>query len=243
MVLANGGVEVLSLKRPTSERRKHPWFSTLVGWSGWASALAGVLFAVWGYVDREEKFWYLDIPVIVLGVVVPLLVFVGLTGVYTRWRGQAGWLGGTGFALSLVGAGQGIYAGVINSYTIYVQIASTGDYWQEGRTLPEGNNEAAAVAQQGWLLMTLWSSWLGLLLAGLTIAGLAAVRTRGLRGWGLLLLIMALFGWVYQFTGVGTPVEAHSIHIVFGVLFSLSWVVLGYALWSSRNTLRRQQEV
>ena len=234
------------MKRPTSERRNHPWFSTLVGWSWWTSALAGVLFAVWGYVDRGEHFWYLDIPVKVLGVVVPLLIFVGLAGVYTKWRRQAGWLGETGFALSLVGAGRGIYVGVLLGYDWYFHIAPRGDYWQEGYVAPEGAEDAAVaavVAEKGWLLMLLEPIWLSVLLAGLTIAGLAAVRTRGLRNWGFLLLIMALFGWVYQFTGVGTIVEARSVHIVFGVLFSLSWVVLGYALWSSRNTVRRQQEV
>ena len=245
-MLANEGVEVLSLKGPTSERSNHPWFSTLVGWRGWTSALAGVLFAVWGYVDREEHFWYLDIPVKVLGVVVPLLVFVGLAGVYTKWRRQVGWLGETGFGLSLVGAAWGIYEGVLDGYFWYVRIASRGDYWQEGYVAPEGAEDAAVaavVAEKGWLLMLLEPIWLSVLLAGLTIAGLAAVRTRELRDWGFLLLVMALFGWVHQFTDVNTIVEAHSVHIVFGVLFSLSWVVLGYALWSSRNAVRRQQEV
>ena len=222
------------MKRPTSERRKHTPFSTLIGWSGWAAALSGVLFAAWGYLDREEHFWYLDVPVNVLGVVVPLLFFVGLAGVYLKCKRQMGWLGESGFVFSLAGIGRGIYVGVMNAYGWYVYTAKRDDYWEEGYTA----SEEAIIAEKGWLLMGL-SGWLPLLLVGLTIAGVATVRRRGLRHWGFLLLTMALFGWLYQFTDVGTIMEARSVHVVFGVLFSLSWVVLGYALWSSRNTVGR----
>lgn len=242
-MLANNGAEVLSLRKRTNERRNHPSLSTLIGWSGWASALGGVLFAVWGYLDGEEHYWYLDIPVSLLSVVVPLLIFVGLAGVYAKCRGQMGWLGKTGFALSLVGAGRGIYEGVVNARTWYVSITTRGGYWEEGYTASEEAEVAATVAQKGWLLMQL-DSWLVLLLAGLTIAGLAAAQTRGLRAWGLLLLTVVLFGWAYKFTGAGTIIEARSVHVIFGVLFSLSWVVLGYALWSSRKRYAGQpQEV
>ena len=228
---------MLSLRRPTSERGKRTRLSTLIGWSGWASALAGVLFAAWGYIDSEVHFWYLDVPVKVLGVVVPLLFFVGLAGVYLKCRRQLGWLGGTGLALSLVGIGQGIYGGVMNAYVWYVEIAQSDDYWEEGYTTSEEAVVEAVIAEKGWLLMML-SDWLTLLFVGLTIAGLAAVRMRGLRVWGCLLLAMTLSGWVYRFTDAGAMVEARSVHVVFGVLFSISWVVLGYALWSSRNTVR-----
>ena len=55
-----------------------------------------------------------------------------------------------------------------------------------------------------------------------------------------MLLVMALFGWVYQLTDDRTGiVDVRSVHVAFGVLFSLSWMALDYALWSSRNTVRR----
>jgi hypothetical protein len=46
------------------------------------------------------------------------------------------------------------------------------------------------------------------------------------------------FGWAYinEFTDqVGSTAEVRLIHVVFGLLFSLSWVVLGYALWSGNG--------
>src|ERR671916_666359 len=91
-----------------SQRSNHGAFSTLVGWSEWAAASAGVLFLVWGYVDREGAPWYLDLAVLVLGIVVPVLFLVGLAGTLLRlWaqgRAQAGWLGPVGFLISFAGA-------------------------------------------------------------------------------------------------------------------------------------------
>ncbi len=52
--LVKDGAEVLSLRRPTSERRNHIPFSTVIGWSGLAAALSGVLFALWGYVESSS---------------------------------------------------------------------------------------------------------------------------------------------------------------------------------------------
>jgi hypothetical protein len=78
------------------------------------------------------------------------------------------------------------------------------------------------------------------LLVGLTIVGLAAVRKGVVRDWSLSLLAMALFGWVYHLTDDITGiVDVRSVHVVFGVLFSLSWMVLGYALWSTSNVVGR----
>jgi len=55
-----------------------------------------------------------------------------------------------------------------------------------------------------------------------------------------LLLTVALFGWIYQLTDDKTGiVDVRSVHVAFGVLFSLSWVVLGYALWSSKTKASR----
>jgi len=66
------GMEVLSLRRHMSERSNYRLRSALLGWSGGAATLSGVLFLVWGYVDREGAPWYLDLVVLVLGIVVPL---------------------------------------------------------------------------------------------------------------------------------------------------------------------------
>ena len=88
--------------------------------------------------------------------------------------------------------------------------------------------------------------WLFWLLVGLTLVGIATTWRRTVRGWGTLLITIGLFGWVYYITQesfgwahiidftnlVGSTAEVRLIHVTSGVLFSLSWVTLGYALWS-----------
>ena len=51
-----------------------------------------------------------------------------------------------------------------------------------------------------------------------------------------MVLTMASFGWVFQLTDDKTGiVDIRSIHVAFGILLALSWMVLGYALWWSKN--------
>jgi hypothetical protein len=213
--------EVFSLRRFTSERRNHAPLSTLIGWSGLSAALAGVLFVVWGYVDRKGAPWYLDLAVLVLEVVVPLLFLVGLAGAYAKLRTQASWLGVIGFVIGFAAAGWATVKGVMMAPTLYSQLGE--------RSWP----------QESWPSALLGNA-LTWLLVGLTIVGLTAVRKGVVRDWSSLLLTMALFGWVYHLTDDITGiVDVRSIHVVFGVLFSLSWMVLGYALWSTSNTVGR----
>ena len=75
------------------------------------------------------------------------------------------------------------------------------------------------------------------LLVGLSLVGLSTVRREApTRHWGLLLLTLTFSGWVYQLTDdMAGIVEVRSVHVAFGILFSLGWVVLGYALWSERT--------
>src|SRR5215217_5785347 len=106
-----------------SERRNHREFSTLLGWSGWAAASAGVLFLVLGYVDREGAPWYLDLAALILGIVVPVLFLVGLAGIYTKVyvkdRTQAGWLSPTGFLVSLAGAAGWLILQIMAAPNVY----------------------------------------------------------------------------------------------------------------------------
>ncbi len=215
------------MRRRTGGQRNLGQFSALLGWSGWAAALSGVSFLVLGYVDRAGAPWYLDLAVLVLGIVVPLLFLVGLVGTYIKCRTQAGWLSLVGFVVSFAGAGWAIIEAVMKAPNLY------------GR-LGERNYTPGLGQECGFCLLTklslLLTSPLTLLLVGLSIIGLTTLRQGILKDWGFLLLAMAIFGWVYQLTDDKTGiVDARSIHIAFGFLFGLSWMLLGYTLWSSKN--------
>ena len=184
--------------------------------------MSGVLFLTWGYVDREDTTWHLDLAVLVLRIVVPLLFLVGLVGAYAKCRTHVGWLSVMGFVISFAGAGRGIIEGIRTAPDLYRQLG-----------------ERSWVAQEGgiYLLLSTPVTWL---LVGLSIVGLTTFRNEVLRNWGLLLLAMAFCGWVYQLTDDKTGIaDLRSIHVAFGTLFSLSWVLLGYALWTSRNMVGR----
>ena len=212
---------------PTSERRNHTPFSTVVGWSGLAAALSGVLFALWGYVDREGAPWYLDLAVILLSIAVPLLFMAGLAGVYAKCGPRVSGLGVIGFIVGFGAAGWGVVAGVIRAPTMYRQLGERS--WEH------------CTAQECGLSLLL-SNPLTWLLVGLTMIGLSTIRMGRSRYWAHLLLVMSLFGWVYQLTDDKTGiVDVRPIHVAFGILFSLSWMLLGSALWSSKNEQAEQE--
>jgi hypothetical protein len=75
---------------------------------GLAAILAGVLFAVWGYIHGNDAPSYFTGIEDVLGFVVPLLFLVGLAGLCARCKRRSGRLGGIGFVLGFIGSGLGI---------------------------------------------------------------------------------------------------------------------------------------
>lgn len=210
------------------ERRNQRRFSILLGCSGWAAASSGVLFLIWGYIHREDTPSYLEPLVLLLSIVVPLLFLVGLAGTYAKCRIRAGLLAVIGFVVGFAGAGSlsviGVVTGLYGYDPLDVRIRAY----------------AAAQAGCGYCLLPklamVLSSSLTLLVVGLSIVGLTSFRRAGIRHWGFLLLAMALFGWGYQLTDdrIGL-IDTRPIHIAFGILFSLNWMLLGYALWSSRT--------
>jgi hypothetical protein len=216
-----------------SERRNYRLLSTLLGWSGWVAASAGVLFLVLGYVDREDAPWYLDLAVLVLTIVVPVLFLVGLAGafirVYLMERTQVGWISLAGVVISFAGAAGWLTSQVTNAPNLYKRLGERS--W----ATPPGAQEECTLCLLTNLSLLLHSplTWL---FVGLSIVGLTTIRGEALRNWGLLLLAMSLSGWVYQLTDdrVGIA-DIRSIHVAFGILFSLSWMVLGCALWWSKN--------
>jgi hypothetical protein len=231
--LANLGWRAL-LERLMSEQSNHSVFSALLGWSGWAAALSGVLFVVWGYIDSDDSPWYLDLAVLVLGIIVPLLFLVGLAGIclmiYLKGRVRAGWLSSIGFLVGFAGAGWFVIKGVMEAPNLYRHLGERA--W----ATPPGAQEECGfcLLVKLYLLVNSPLTWL---LVGVSMIGLSTVRRREvLRYWGLLLLTLAFSGWVYQLTDdMSGIVDVRSVHVAFGMLFSLSWMLLGYALWSSKT--------
>lgn len=192
--------------------------SILVRWGGLAAALAGVLFATWGYVHRDNAPPYWDVVAAALAFAVPLLFFWGIVGLCARCGRLVGWLGAMGFTIGFVGSAWGVVRSVLPMSSWY-------DY----------------VAEQGWSPPLL--DWLPTLFVGIAFVGVAAIRARVVRELGILLLMMAVFGWAYHLTDFPDDFGMlRSTHVVFGVLFSLSWMALGYALWSEvgRSALKNR---
>jgi hypothetical protein len=177
-------------------------------WGGGGALLAGVLFAAWGYIHRENAPAYLDAMARALNLIVPALFLVGLAGLYVLCERRAGRIGKVGFVPGMAGSAMGA------AYAVpWSAFATRGDW----------------LALLAWLdVVLVW--WLHITLTGLLVIGVAAVRTRAVRSLGILMLAMGMFGWAYYLTDSGGIAEARFVHIGFGVLFSLSWVALGLTL-------------
>jgi hypothetical protein len=182
--------------------------SPLVRWGGLGAILAGVLFMVWGYVHTDDAPPYSAAVARALGIVVPLLFVLALAGLHARCKGRASRLRTMTFVPGFVGSGGGVVHGFMYAFDWYAWYVHV-----EGRV---------------WLSTPLdWSIWL---FAGLTLIGVTTIRTKALWKYGALSLVMGVFGWVYYFTDFEGIAHTRAVHIVFGILFGLSWVALGYGL-------------
>jgi hypothetical protein len=198
----------------TGARRRRRSSPHLLRWSGPGAVLAGVLFAAWGYLHKGSAPQPPDAIASALGLVVPLLFLLGLAGFYVRSRGRTGWwLGWLGFIFGFIGSGLGVAYRLME----ISGIVTTADRY-------------GYVVGKGWPPQLFdWFPWL---LVGLTLMSMATVRAGSLRGLALLPLAMGIFGWAYYLSDFESTVQMRAVHVLFGVLFSLSWVFLGYLLWS-----------
>jgi hypothetical protein len=194
------------VKRASRKRLNHTAYPIFLRWYGVAGVLGGVLFVAWGYIDRHNIPENLKDVIHVFSFVVPALflaVVVGLSVVL--WKSRLTVLGAMGMALAVYGSGWGVVAAIVGAESVW-----------------------AYFAQRGWPQQL--NDWLLFMLSGLTLVGIATVREKPLRGMGALALAMGAFGWVYDLTDTGAVLEARSVHIGFGLLFSLGWVALGAGL-------------
>lgn len=190
-----------------NNRKNRVYFSILGKWSGSGAILAGLLFAVWGYVPKDSSPQIFVIAKSALGTVVPLLFLLGLAGLRARCIGRAGSLVEAGFVLCFAAA---VWGGVVRHF-----VDMTALYQH--------------IMREGW---PPWlSNWFAWLLVGLIVIGVAAATRKALRDYGILLLTIGSFGWLFFSTGSGGLIETPLGRLTFGALFCLGWVALGYALW------------
>src|SRR5215216_1577772 len=193
------------VKRVPRKRLNHAPYPILLRWCGFAGFLGGVLFVVWGYIDRPNIPENLIAVIDVLAFVVPTLFLAAVVGLSVLWRSRLGMLGWMGMALAVYAWGWSVVGAIVG-----------------------GEAVCTYFAQREWPHYL--ASWLLFMLTGLTLMGVATVRSGWSRGTGAVVLATGVFGWVYNLTDSGAVLEARSVHVGFGLLFSLGWVVLGVRL-------------
>src|SRR5215210_1352531 len=174
------------------------------------STLGGVLFVAWGYIDRPNISESLRIVTRILASTVPALFLVGMLGVLAlcgSWLGVLGWIG---MVLALYGSGLAAVADILDVQPLLY------DYF----------------GQRGWPQALI--EWLAVMNTGLVLVGIATFRVISSRMLGTLVLAIGTFGWGYDLTdtaGVALEAASRLVHIGFGLLFSLCWMILGLTLW------------
>jgi hypothetical protein len=185
---------------------------------GTAAVLAGLCYGAAGYLDRPSISGYTDALVSVLSVAIPALFLGGLLGLqarlpdFIRTEDFASSAGIVGFVFGCFGAVLGIAGALKLDGTIASALR-----------LP-----ITAIPFFSWVL----------LLAGLTLMGLAASLRGGLRLLGAVVSISGALGWVSfltdpAFSGVLVPMRP--VHVAFAAAFCLSWVVWGAVLMVPRE--------
>src|SRR5215211_359923 len=184
---------------------------------GVGSVLGGVLFVAWGYIDRPHISENLRIATHVLAFAVPTLFLVGAVGILALCGGRIGVLGWAGMVLALYGSVLLVVANIVHVEPLL--------YWY--------------FAERGWPPSL--TEWLAVMDSGMILVGIAAVGTGPLRVLGALTFAIGVFGWGYDLTdsaGVALEAAPRLVHVGFGLLFSLGWVMLGPGLWAERARSR-----
>jgi hypothetical protein len=89
------------VKRLPRKRLNHAPYPILLRWCGFAGLLGGVLFVVWGYIDRPNIPENLIAVIHLFAFVVPTLFLAAVVGLFVLWRSRLGMLGWMGMALAV----------------------------------------------------------------------------------------------------------------------------------------------
>ena len=184
--------------------------------------LGGTLLLTWGYLHGNIALSSSG-PIVAaaMDLLVSTLLLVGLVGLCAWWwEGPKGLLGAMGFVLGFAGAALGVAHG------IHAFVSASG----LAELAPWHVYERAATG-----LPTKVLRWFPVLPIGMATVGIGSVRTGALGGWGLVPLVMGLFGGAYLITDSGVVPEIDHAHVTFGVVYGLGWIVLGCLLWTKRT--------
>ena len=188
--------------------------SALIRWSGLASVLGGMLWAVLGpltlFAAESPILGLGEIDFIRLLAAPLLLLLIGFLGVHRQHIGRFRWLGWTGFVVAFLGLTLLLIGTVIQAWINILR---------------------------GGYLALLGSFVLGL---GLVLFGIATIRAKVLPGWlrAVPLLLGVVSPTQYFFIGLGSLIFGELPGLVLWGLFGLGWVLLGYALWSGTRERR-----
>jgi hypothetical protein len=184
--------------------------------------LGGTLLVTWGYLHGNIALSSSG-PIVAaaMGFLVDTLLLVGLVGLCAWWwGGPKGLLGAAGFVVGFAGAALSVTHG------IHALISASG----LAEPAPWYVYERAATGLPAKVFR-----WFPMLPIGMATVGIGSMRTGALGGWGLLPLVMGLFGGAYQLTDLGDVLRIGYAHVMFGVVYSLGWIVLGCLLWLKRS--------
>ena len=134
----------------------------LARWSGLASMLGGVLWSLKAILDADDAVAGPNGATDALFFAVPLLLLVGLAGLYARYAGPVAGLGQTGFIQGFIGLAL-LVAGFVASFSFNV----------------EG---AGQILSFGFLILAF----------GLILLGFATLKTEALPRWNFLPLTMGV---------------------------------------------------
>src|SRR5215217_3997525 len=101
------------VKRVPRKRLNHAPYSTLLRWCGFAGLLGGVLFVVWGYIDRPNIPENLKAVIHLLAFVVPTLFLAAVFGLSVLWQRRLGMLGWMGMALAVYAWGWSVVGAIV----------------------------------------------------------------------------------------------------------------------------------
>ena len=208
----------------TRTKKSYLMASTLRRLGGAGAVLGGAVLSMWGYLHGNIVLSSGTVLTVAMGLLINTLLLIGLGGLCAWWwQGPTSWLGAAGFVLCFAGAALSVAHGIYAFITTngIAELAPWYVYVREATGLP-----------------TVVFRWLPMLPIGLAAVGTSAIRAGALGGWGILPLAMGLSGGAYHLTDSDGVMEMGAAHASFGVVYSLSWVFLGWLLWTRSTAVK-----